>query len=793
MNNTYPIGTPLTFVWRFQAPDGSPIVFTARNSFALKYITGRGTTTIDTFFVSPDMDGLTWTLPADQQRFVGNYGLVVDILLDGELLEHCYYNDAFSLYKTDAGTMYLSQNNRGETIDLLSVGEFYHFMTGEIINAPDEEDLTSGSNNLLKFKDRTPVSGMGYVILRKNKSFASQLTQENTIYEVRYDFDLGEASVTIPSGCVLKFNGGKLKNGSISFVNTYIDADNLVVFQGCTLSGAIKNDYFNVAWCGIVPNDSTIDSSQLLLNVIGLTGTTLLFGEGTFYLSETYIERDDVSIKGESSYLVSRTVFSPYEGSQRYLLKFGGGADSFGGSDSSHRVKRISVCGIMFYGIQSKPLANNDSDSGTNFECGYIIFDTVERGNLSVSGWELWGAPLVSFGYSYEIHSEYLCVYGNHCKSNCAAINFFSKSLEKPISAFTIEEIKCECLCGPIIYAGENAVTDQLIINNVNIEGSQVWERHYLEDVTSYTVDDDFSNFDSYNHVPLFSLFSGSVIVNNLVLDSVYYRWKNTADSDTDTYCVNTLSKLVGGAPKITVNNVKASSTSVPVWAVEGNNNSSYYSTANVTFAANSSGLRRIYGSCLRATFVNFIDNNVPLEYDAIHCLSREEMCDLYCRRVGTAGAVRMNDDPFYVSFPSSMISAVSYYTYHPFLVRASCVLQMDFSIGITGSMSFALTTIKSGGNTDTTYTVSVTADTKATLTIPLEYDDAILGYHIKPVTTPGYSLKIHGMQFVKELRGAYDKKPSSGFVGLRYYDTTNNQPIYWTGSAWVDATGDSV
>ena len=46
---------------------------------------------------------------------------------------------------------------------------------------------------------------MGYVILRKNKTFAEQVTKTNTIYEIRYDFDLGGESVTIPEDCVLKF------------------------------------------------------------------------------------------------------------------------------------------------------------------------------------------------------------------------------------------------------------------------------------------------------------------------------------------------------------------------------------------------------------------------------------------------------------------------------------------------------------------------------------------------------------------------------------------------------------
>lgn len=89
-------------------------------------------------------------------------------------------------------------------------------INGNVTNAPDLEDLTTDANDLLKFANRPAVGGLGYVILRRGSTFASQVTEQNTIYEIRYDFDLGGAVVTIPAGCVLKFNGGKLSNGYIA-------------------------------------------------------------------------------------------------------------------------------------------------------------------------------------------------------------------------------------------------------------------------------------------------------------------------------------------------------------------------------------------------------------------------------------------------------------------------------------------------------------------------------------------------------------------------------------------------
>lgn len=84
------------------------------------------------------------------------------------------------------------------------------------MNDADEEDITRNADGKLQFKDRSYGDGMGYVILRKDKTFAEQVSQANTIYEIRYDFDLGGEEVEIPNNCVLYFIGGSLVNGTIA-------------------------------------------------------------------------------------------------------------------------------------------------------------------------------------------------------------------------------------------------------------------------------------------------------------------------------------------------------------------------------------------------------------------------------------------------------------------------------------------------------------------------------------------------------------------------------------------------
>ena len=100
---------------------------------------------------------------------------------------------------------------------------------GTINNLADDEDLVSvdkgESLSVLKFADRAYnpgiYVGMGYKILRRNimdgKNILTQdmVNQPHTIYVVQYDFDLDGATIKIPEGCILDFQGGSIVNGKV--------------------------------------------------------------------------------------------------------------------------------------------------------------------------------------------------------------------------------------------------------------------------------------------------------------------------------------------------------------------------------------------------------------------------------------------------------------------------------------------------------------------------------------------------------------------------------------------------
>lgn len=169
----------------------------------------------------------------------------------------------------------------------------------------DEEDITSVSNKL-KLKDRAydeaNFSGLGYKILRKNiqngKNILTQdmINETNTIYEIRYDFDLNSTTITIPEGCVLKFESGSLRNGIISNSNIRIIAERLHILKNVSIQdGNILGISFP-EWFGAIADES-IDSYNALQNCFNASKSVLL-GNGTYLSNSTLLMSEKLELFG---------------------------------------------------------------------------------------------------------------------------------------------------------------------------------------------------------------------------------------------------------------------------------------------------------------------------------------------------------------------------------------------------------------------------------------------------------------------------------------------------------------
>lgn len=153
-------------------------------------------------------------------------------------------------------------------------------------NPPDDEDITLAEidgEQKLQLKDKlyntSTYSGLGRKYLRKNMVDGVNVMNQamftnddgsvcsNTRYVIQYDYDLKGATITVPDGCMLDFQGGSVKNG--------------------TLKGHLLNTDFNAADLGLVYNDSSQASNNAskLSILSGITSHIKLIITGDLYLS----------------------------------------------------------------------------------------------------------------------------------------------------------------------------------------------------------------------------------------------------------------------------------------------------------------------------------------------------------------------------------------------------------------------------------------------------------------------------------------------------------------------------
>lgn len=150
----------------------------------------------------------------------------------------------------------------------------------------------------------------------KNILTQAAINQPNTIYEIRYDFDLYGAEIVIPEDCVLKFEGGSFKNGTLVGKNTSINASNTCIVQDIDLLGTINNSEFNTYWFGITPETFGINKIiNKAISSIALIGGNLIFDSKDYYCNSTIWLKSRVGIIG-------RTVPSYYYTSKNTTTRF---------------------------------------------------------------------------------------------------------------------------------------------------------------------------------------------------------------------------------------------------------------------------------------------------------------------------------------------------------------------------------------------------------------------------------------------------------------------------------------
>jgi hypothetical protein len=221
-------------------------------------------------------------------------------------------------------------------------------------DAPDGLYEESGFADTKNAVTSSVDDGMGYKVLNNTDTFQSQVREPNTIYEIRTVFNLadGGGKATIPDGCVLKFNGGKLKNGTIIGNNTEIDAPRYLIFDNCTLSG-FTQPLHSKWWCVLDGRDNTA-ALQNAFNSVGQFGT-LILDRGEHLISDTVIIPDNcIQVIGDSEsgmYPMSAVVFKKTSGTCLRITKH-------------PSLPTITISGISIYGQTNSATATKEGKFG---------------------------------------------------------------------------------------------------------------------------------------------------------------------------------------------------------------------------------------------------------------------------------------------------------------------------------------------------------------------------------------------------------------------------------------------
>lgn len=99
----------------------------------------------------------------------------------------------------------------------------------------------------------------------------------NETYTIKKTLNLKGKSLQIPHKCVLRFQGGKIKNGTVVFNETIVEGER-PVFENVTIQGTLSNDTVNIGWFNVKD-----DIANVLNVVIGSNDVKVVnIPDGTF-------------------------------------------------------------------------------------------------------------------------------------------------------------------------------------------------------------------------------------------------------------------------------------------------------------------------------------------------------------------------------------------------------------------------------------------------------------------------------------------------------------------------------
>lgn len=374
----------------------------------------------------------------------------------------------------------------------------------------EQNDINQETVGAVPYNSTTP-NGMGRIVLKKNDNFKQVVeaqTDGNTIFVIKYDFIL-TGNITIPSNCILQFEGGSI-NGAYTITgnNTIIKAEAIKIFNtDIIIDGTWQINIAYPEWFGAKANGIDDDSPAFAkLNSIITPDEPYGFVpkfSRTIYLSrKTYVLKQLVML------------YCNLIGAEGSIVKMdGGNFQTRYGRGLYHRYK---IEGIEFTATSnSDVIFDNENDFLSVNKCVFHDCENVFVEKNVPTNWI--GCMTISDCLFYEISGSVFKSNGDLNGLNAVGNRFYRCNSILQVSRLHAILFTCSSVENSRIYKNIGN-SSGLLCNGVSFNGC------YIEG--SYAQDTD--NNDAIIHINGNAVINGEISFNNCYITfEKYFLYNN--------------------------------------------------------------------------------------------------------------------------------------------------------------------------------------------------------------------------------------------------------------------------
>lgn len=147
---------------------------------------------------------------------------------------------------------------------------------------------------------------------------SSLFKKENTIYYIKYDYDINNGIVELPNNSVLFFIGGSIKNGTIVGNNSSIyTIKNYNILNDCSVKGTWNTSNWYAEWFG-AKGDGTTDDTEAVQRLLNLSTNVKNIRincilDNNYFVTKGLLMQQNSSINGHHNGIITAKFSEPLD------------------------------------------------------------------------------------------------------------------------------------------------------------------------------------------------------------------------------------------------------------------------------------------------------------------------------------------------------------------------------------------------------------------------------------------------------------------------------------------------